>query len=678
MTIDLSQFIPTFLEESNENLELMETGLLQLEQGDSESINAIFRAAHSIKGGAASFGFDDVANFTHLVETYLDEMRDNRRELDQRGTELLLSSVDCIRSLLDSIVNNSECDTELIASTSAGFEQLLALKIEPVNIEDPSNEKAVGWLIEFVPEPGILHSGNDPLLLFSALAELGAIQVTAHYQKIPPLSELDPQDLHLSWTIELRSGASEKDVREVFEWVEDECQMTLTAITPQNAESADVSPDKQQAKEPAANDASPQVTSPAASNNGVKPLKGKTAQDGGSIRVGIDKVDGLINLVGELVITQSMLSELGNDFEMERIDRLAAGLDQLLQNTKELQESVMQIRMLPISFAFNRFPRLVRDIASKLDKKINLQMHGEKTELDKTVMEQIGDPLVHLVRNAIDHGIETAQQRLEMGKAEEGTISLDAYHEGSNIIIEVKDDGRGINRQAVIDKAIDKGLISSGLDLTDSQVFELIFEPGFSTADEVSDLSGRGVGMDVVKSNIQALGGRIQIESQPGQGSTFRVHLPLTLAILDGQLVKVGSETYVIPLIAIVESLQIDPLFISRVSGSVLVYRLRDENIPIIPVYQQFNIKANKTELDEALLVVVEAEGRKVGLLVDDLHAQQQVVIKSLKENFTRVIGISGATILGDGSVALILDISGLIHSASQLPRSQDPHLKYH
>ena len=381
--------------------------------------------------------------------------------------------------------------------------------------------------------------------------------------------------------------------------------------------------------------------------------------------MGIDKVDNLINLVGELVITQSMLSELGNDFDMTKLERLSSGLDQLLQNTKELQENVMRIRMLPISFAFNRFPRMIRDLSEKIGKKVDLQIHGENTELDKTVMEKIGDPLVHLVRNAIDHGIESVADRVAAGKPEMGVIRLDAYHKGGNIVIEIIDDGKGIDADVIQQKAIEKGVISDSTGMTKGEIYDLIFEPGFSTAETVSDISGRGVGMDVVRRNIKALGGRIDIESTVGKGSTFKVQLPLTLAILDGQLVKVGTETFVIPLVSIVESLQVKSELVNRVSGNMILYRLREDNVPIIPLYKEFDIEADNTELDNALLVVVEGDGRKIGLLVDDLLAQQQVVIKSLESNYKRIDGIAGATILGDGSVALILDVPGLVVRAT-------------
>lgn len=698
MSVDLSQFIPSFLEESFEGLELMESSLLDLHPGDHETIHSIFRAAHSIKGGAGTFGFDSVTEFTHLVETLLDEMRDGRREVDPKDVEILLTSVDCMRLLIEAARDEEDYDKEKVAQTTKQLEKTLAGDSNNNATTQASSEDSVQtssamakYNIHFVPEHNLAKTGNDPLFLFSALAELGELTIEAVTNELPALTDIDPQELYLSWNLILATEATREEVQEIFEWVEDECELKITQIDCDKATNNDVPNET-----PEQIDASASVTTPQASANKVeqpnaasgsvskeqtaKP-KTKAKVEVGSIRVGVDKVDNLINLVGELVITQSMLSELGNDFQMDKIDRLKSGLEQLLQNTKEMQESVMRIRMLPISFAFNRFPRLVHDLAIKTGKAMELVIKGEQTELDKTVMEQIGDPLVHLVRNAVDHGIEPAEIRLANGKPEKGTISLDAYHQGGNIVIEISDDGGGINRKKVFDKAIEKGIVDPNVTLTDSQVFDLLFEPGFSTADQVTDISGRGVGMDVVKRNIQSLGGRIQVESTAGKGSCFKVNLPLTLAILDGQLVKVGSETYIIPLISIVESLQVDNELINRVSGDMALYRLRDENVPILPVYQMFGLTTEYTNIDNALLVVVEADGQKVGLMVDHLLAQQQVVIKSLKENYQQVIGISGATILGDGSVAMILDIPGIIQMAlahAQNQRHNTPHNTHH
>jgi two-component system chemotaxis sensor kinase CheA len=367
------------------------------------------------------------------------------------------------------------------------------------------------------------------------------------------------------------------------------------------------------------------------------------------------------------VITQSMLGLLGEEFEMNKLERLREGLAQLERHTRELQESVMQIRMLPISFSFSRFPRLVHDLSLKLNKKIELRMTGESTEVDKTVIEKIGDPLVHLVRNSLDHGIEMPEERLAAGKSETGEVQLNAFHKGGSIVIEIRDDGRGLNKDKLLSKAIERGLVPLDNNLSDKQIYELIFAPGFSTADQVSDVSGRGVGMDVVRRNINELGGSIEIESYPGKGSAIIIRLPLTLAILDGQTISVGEETYIVPLVSIVESIQISEEVINRVAGRGETFKLRDEYLPIVRLHDVFGIRHPKAQrLQEGLLVVVEGDGRRCGLFVDDLLGQQQVVIKSLEANYRKVDGISGATILGDGSVALILDIPGLMRLAGQ------------
>jgi len=530
-----------------------------------------------------------------------------------------------------------------------------------------------------VPEPAILQTGNEPLRIFRELESLGKLTAIACTDEIPIFAQLDPEHCYISWQLTLVGDTSESAIREAFEWIIDDCQLEIKAVPlgqPKSVEAAT----KQSEEHPKPTEVTAEKL-PATSGKktiAVNPEKEipttprnvKTT----SIRVDIDKVDSLINLVGELVITQSMLSELGNNFDASKVDRLQSGLEQLLQNTKELQESVMRVRMLPISNAFNRFPRVVRDMALKLGKNIDLKITGEQTELDKTVMEQISDPLVHLVRNSLDHGIEMPQERLDNNKSATGTVFLNAFHQGGNIIIEVGDDGAGLNIKRIQEKAIEKGIIAANEQLTESQVHDLLFEAGFSTAEAVTDISGRGVGMDVVRRNINSLGGSIEVESEQGKGSTFRIRLPLTLAILDGQLVKVGAETYIIPLISIIESLQVDEKQIKYVSGNIELYRLRNENIPIIRTYDEFSIKDANQNLKNSLLVVVEGEGHKAALLVDDLLAQQQFVIKSLETNYKRVAGISGATILGDGTVALIVDVAGFIKSNARKTQHERIH----
>ena len=676
MTFDMSQFHQVFFEESLEGLDVMEQTLLSIsntEPPDSEVINTIFRAAHSIKGGSATLGFSDIADFTHILETLLDEVRAGTRQLETDAINLLLQSCDCIRAMIAALDSGTAIDNEQSSQLAEQFNQLLAkgeASPQPTEAQPdamatpPSPQSSTGWRILFEPQPQILMGGNEPIRLFRELAQMGELEVIANSSGVPTFDALTADECHLSWQLILKTEEPADQIMEVFDWVLDECKLEVTPLDEAPSDEPLEQPEAAQppAEEPPKAAPAPQ---PAQAKSAPKPTAPATNSASSSIRVGIDKIDSLINLVGELVITQSMLSELGNDFSLEKLERLSAGLDQLQQNTRELQESVMQIRMLPISFAFNRFPRMIRDLSERTGKKVELKLSGEQTELDKTVMEQINDPLVHLVRNAIDHGLETPEMRVAAGKPETGHIELNAYHKGGNIVIEIIDDGQGIDATRILNKAIERGIVSKDQTLTEQQIYELIFEPGFSTAESVSDISGRGVGMDVVRRNIKSLGGRIEINSTQGKGSVFRVFLPLTLAILDGQLVKVGQEVYVIPLITIVESLQIKGEHVNRVSGNTVLYRLREDNVPIIPLYKEFDIEAEHTQLDNALLVVVEGDGHKVGLLVDDLLAQQQVVIKSLESNYQRIEGISGATILGDGSVALILDIPGLIQRAS-------------
>ncbi len=669
MSIDLSQFLDTFYEESFEGLETMERELLNLESGntDPETINAIFRAAHSIKGGSGTFGLDSVAEYTHVLETLLDEMRDGRRAVTPEVIAPLLGAVDVLREMLTALRAGEEPDPAPVAASRQALEAVLGTAGDSVAATadaSPAGTGGSGWTLRFRPHPHMLQTGNDPVRMFRELAELGELEVQVDTSRLPALANLAPEDSYLAWTLTLRGDVTREAIDEVFDWVEGDCDLEIAPLE------ADAAPaETPAAPAPAAEPARP---APAAATPAAKPAAAKPARpaEASSIRVAIDKIDDLINMMGELVITQSMLSQLGeaDHFGPEQIERLRDGLAQLERNTRELQENVMRIRMLPISFAFQRFPRLVHDLGNKLGKKIELRLSGEQTELDKTVMEKIGDPLVHLVRNSLDHGIETPEARVAAGKPETGVIHLEACHEGGNIVIEIRDDGAGLNRERILAKAIENGLVSPEDSLTDEQIDDLIFAPGFSTAETVSDVSGRGVGMDVVRKNIRALGGTVEVKSTPGQGATFTIRLPLTLAILDGQSVRVGNEIYIVPLIAIIESLQVEPEFVKSVTGSAQVYCLRDEYIPIVHLADVFGVQADARRLEDGLLVVVESEGSKIALFVDDLLGQQQVVIKSLETNFRKVDGISGATILGDGTVALILDITGLIGLARTRP----------
>lgn len=660
----MSQFLETFYEESFEGLEVMETELLALDAGDadSETINTIFRAAHSIKGGSGTFGLNAVADFTHVMETLLDEMRDGKRQITQESANLLLTTVDVLREMLTALRENTELDNERIKTTHDQLEELLASGSTTSSKETSTDSiadvsTAQGWKISFRPHLDLFKTGNDPVRILRELSELGEIDSKMDASSLPDFENFDPEESHLGWDIELKGEATREEIDEVFAWVEDECDLTITPV-----ESAgEVIP----AAEENITASKESITTGQAQPQDNK-RKAKPSGESASIRVGIDKVDSVINLVGELVITQSMLSTLGENFDMSKVNSLIQGMEQLELNTRELQEQVMRMRMMPINFAFQRFPRLVHDMSQKMGKNIELKMTGEQTELDKTVMEKIGDPLVHLVRNSLDHGIEMPDERKELGKSEIATLGLNAYHQGGNIVIEVTDDGAGLNEEKVLAKAIEQGLIPPDAELEPARIHELILLPGFSTADTITDVSGRGVGMDVVVKNIRSLGGSLEVWSKPGHGSKFTIRLPLTLAILDGQTVAVGEEDYIIPLISIIESIQLTPEMLNVVVGKGETFKLRNEHLPIIRLHNILGGNPRTTNLVEGLLVVVESDGRKIGLFVDELKGQQQVVIKSLEANYKRIEGISGATILGDGSVALIVDIPGLISLSNQ------------
>jgi two-component system chemotaxis sensor kinase CheA len=685
MTLDLemAEIAKVFFQESREGLDAMEAGLLTLgATANSESINTIFRAAHSIKGGAATFGFAAVADFTHGVETLLDEMRNGVRPVTAEAVQTLLQACDCLREMVAATEAEQPLDQGRIASLNLDITNILgerphaapaapAIPAAPAAAPPPpaaNGAVTAGWRINFEPVADLLRLRNEPTRMFAELQRLGDFTACADVSRIPLLDALDPESCYLSWKIEIAGQVPRAGLDEVFDWVDSGCRLEITPT----GESAPIAGDSTAgAQAPAPEKMPAEAIKPSAKAEpaaGTAPLAAAAPQrpsgEPNSIRVATEKVDDIINLVGELLITQSMLCGFADGINPSDLDRLRQGLAQLARNTRELQESVMQIRMLPISFAFNRFPRIVHDLSRKLGKKIELKLVGEATELDKTVLEKINDPLVHLVRNALDHGLETPDRRVAAGKQETGTLELSAFHEGGNIIIEVRDDGAGLNKAKILKKARERALIPPDQDLTDEQIDNLIFMPGFSTAEQLSEVSGRGVGMDVVRRNINDLGGHVQISSKEGLGSTIRIRLPLTLAILDGQLVRVGKEVYIISLLAIVETIQVTKQLVNTLVGRAQVFRLRDEYLPVVKLCDQFGVESDSRSAEDGLLVVVESDGRRVGVLVDDLLAQQQVVIKSLESNFKSVSGIAGATILGDGQVALIIDVPGLIGSA--------------
>ena len=669
MTIDLTQFHDAFFDESFEALDSMESALLQLDAGrpDPELINTIFRAAHSIKGGSSTFGFAEIASFTHSLETLLGELRDRRLAVTHTISDLLLKSVDVLRTMLGSSRAGRPVEMQSVADLQFDIELIIVQRdtgvaASPSPMTSPPADpalnrdgaisraaaKSVDWRIELRPGPEFFARGTDPVRIFRELAVLGTLKVTADLESLPGCRDMSPEWCYLSWSLRLLTDAPEAAIREVFEWVNADCSLTVTA-----------------------GEGAPDTTPGAPSPSPLPPATLRAAQEAtashepGSIRVGVEKIDELINIVGELVITHAMLSQISQGVDGPAADELHSGMQQLERNMRQLQESVMRVRMLPISVVFSRFPRMVRDLAQRLEKQVELKINGETTELDKTVLEKIGDPLVHLVRNCVDHGIEKPQQRADAGKNAVGTIHLSASHRGGSIVIEIRDDGRGLDHERIMAKARAQGLVGPNEMLSPEQVRELIFLPGFSTAEITTDVSGRGVGMDVVRSNIADLHGKIEVQSERGRGSRFLITLPLTLAIVDGLLLAVGDQTYIVPMTSTIESMRLTPSQVTAIADGREVFRFRDEYLPIVRLYRTFGLAPRARALHDGLVVVVEGAGRRIGLFVDDLLSQQQVVIKSLETNYGRVPGISAATILGDGSVALILDVADLIRMAS-------------
>ncbi|MEG2805448.1 chemotaxis protein CheA [Stenotrophomonas sp.] len=655
MSMDLQRFHATFFEESREGLDAMEAGLLALESGqqDPEIINSVFRAAHSIKGGAGTFGFDAIAALTHVLETLLDELRAGKRALEATAVDAMLSSVDVLRALLREAEHGQPADPQAVAAIKARLEAVLSgqaaasAPVAAAKVDDTPE----AWQIGFAPSPSLFMSGNDPLRIIRELEHLGSLQVAARLERLPGFDQLDPLEAHLAWDLGLVGKVPRSKIEDTFAWVVDDCELDIRPAAPPSL--ATQAPAGTTHVAPGA--AAAAASAPAAPAQAAAAHEAET-----SIRVAVEKVDALINLVGELVITQAMLKQVSHALDPVHAEQLFAGLDLLERNTRDLQEAVIGVRMLPVDAVFRRFPRLVRDLSSRLGKQVRLRTIGEGTELDKGLIEKIADPLVHLVRNSIDHGLEMPDVRRDAGKDETGTITLAASHQGGHIVIEVSDDGRGLNRDKILSKAFERGL-SVPDNPTDSQVWDLIFQPGFSTADAVTDLSGRGVGMDVVRRNIQALGGEVHLESKAGNGTRVLIRLPLTLAILDGMTVAVAGETVILPLAYVLEALQPQPEDVRTMAGEGRVLRVRGEYLPILSLSEYYGF-GGRTK-DDSLVVVVEGDGQKIALEVDELVGQQQVVVKNIENNYRRISGVSGATILGDGRVSLIVDIGGLVRS---------------
>ena len=680
MNLDMAVFQQAFFEESADILAELEGHLLELANNadDFDLLNTIFRCAHSIKGGSATFGLTDIAQFTHHLETLLDQLRNGKQKVDPVISELLLLSLDQLKVLMETARGERDAAPDsapLVArleqaiqgsGTTEGTASVASLEVaEQVTQEEmPPVAVSKTYCVRYQPDSDVMQRGMNLMTFFLLLDEAGEYrEIQCDISALPSLDSIDAEQCYLNWEIAFRSDWDLVRLQEHFEFVEDTGTVIIEespAIEVPTSSHLPPAPTESEGK-PAVAMAS--ATSPVSSALPV--AKAAPKAEAQTVRVATDKIDKLINLVGELVINQSILNECVHNFTMAKLPSLREAVAEMERASRELQERVMAIRMLPIKNAFGRFPRLVHDLSMACGKKIELKTAGEETELDKSVIEAIADPLTHLVRNSVDHGLETPEDRLAAGKSETGTVLLSASHEGGSIMIEIADDGRGLNRERILAKAIERGLVpDSDSAPSDDVIYNFIFHPGFSTAQKVTDLSGRGVGMDIVKQAIQGLGGTISLTSTPGKGTQFRIRLPLTLAILEGLSLSVGEETYIIPLTSIIESIRPQEGDVRLVAGSSEVAIVRDEMIPLMRLSHIFGVKSFIQEVTEGLLVIVEYEGIKVAIMVDELIGQSQVVIKSLETNYGKVAGIAGATIMGDGRVALIVDVHGLMQRA--------------
>ncbi len=659
MSMDISDFYQTFFDEADELLADMEQHLLELDPlaPDIEPLNAIFRAAHSIKGGAATFGFSVLQETTHLLENLLDGARRQEMSLSTEIINLFLETKDIMQEQLDAYKTSQQPDAESFEYICQALRQLA--------LEAQQQQEALA-VQPAVQQPVVLHAAAPAAIeggMRISLNGLKASEIPLMLEELGNLGEVkDPHQTEHSLDVTLLTSASEDDISAVLCFVLEPEQISFSTPTQSEPAAVEASlPEAVAVPEPApapVASAVPPATKPAAAAAEAPKARAK-ASESTSIRVAVEKVDQLINLVGELVITQSMLAQRSGTLDPVNHGDLLNSMSQLERNARDLQESVMSIRMMPMEYVFSRYPRLVRDLAGKLNKQVELTLQGSSTELDKSLIERIIDPLTHLVRNSLDHGIEEPATRIAAGKSAVGNLVLSAEHQGGNICIEVIDDGAGLNREKILAKAASQGLAVSD-SMSDEEVGMLIFAPGFSTAEQVTDVSGRGVGMDVVKRNIQEMGGHVEIRSQAGKGTTIRILLPLTLAILDGMSVKVNDEVFILPLNAVMESLQPQAEDLHPLAGGERVLQVRGEYLPLVELYRVFEVEGAKTDATQGIVVILQSAGRRYALLVDQLIGQHQVVVKNLESNYRKVPGISAATILGDGSVALIVDVSAL------------------
>ncbi len=678
----------TYFQECEELLLAMEEGLLAMESGDADSevINAVFRAVHSIKGSGGAFGFEPLVAFAHVLETVLDLVRSGKLPPGPDIMKVLLRAGDVLADHVNAARTGvplaAAHDSEIMAdlSTLAGEDagapapaEFEGLEFVPMQIDigspvemalSPLPALAAGWRVRFVPNASLYAKANEPYLLIRELQTLGPIEVKADLSQLPDLFTVEPDQAYIGWDIVLKTDVDRSSIEDVFEFVVGDCELDIQPVSAEQEEPA--------ALEETLAEVMPQPNGPAVhSIAAVQPNteKGTVATAAATensakqtIRVDLDKVDRLVNLVGELVITQAMLSQRAAESGLNHSSLIGHGLGELEHLLRELQEGVMAIRTQPVKSVFQRMPRLVRELAAQTNKEVRLVVEGEATEVDKTVIERLGEPLTHMIRNAVDHGLETADDRQAAGKPAEGVVKLSAEHRGGRIVIEVSDDGRGIDRERVRSKAIEKGLVAPNAVLSDEEVDNLIFVPGFTTANQVSNISGRGVGMDVVRRNIVELGGRIVISSTPRKGSRFSLTLPLTLAVLDGMVVAVGDQTFVLPLSHIVESLRPKPQDIKPFGRNRQLLNIRNAYVPLVKVGELLGVSGAIDDPAEGVVILVESEGTgRLALAVDTILGQRQVVIKSFEANYEHIEGIAAATILGDGRVALILDVDGLV-----------------
>jgi len=725
MDINLEKYLHIYIEESLEMLQLMENALLELEIGtfDLEKINQIFRTAHSLKGNSAAFVFNTISELSHTVESFLEPIRSEKVTITQNHIDLLLKTVDCFRKIINHIQNNNTDEDICAIDLADMFTKLSTKKSDDENktktqtktesITKNTNtdvKKTKQWKIIFNPGQDLFQLGHDPIEIFNMLAKIGKLEVNADATRMPPFSQLDPTQCYLSWEINLHSDISLHDLQELFYWVSNKDNLIITPLETQQ-------PPSMQTQEAENLFISPENA------NIIKPKQGLKADEAiisdttiTSVRVATEKINKLIDQVGELVITQSILSQLNKDFFIERLSpKLFDVITALERNSRDLQQSVMNLRMLPIAFILNRLKRVIHDVANQANKKIELSITGENTEIDRFILEKIADPLLHLIRNAIDHGIEEPAIRTAAGKPATGKIQIDIYQSAGNILIDIKDDGAGLNINTIRAKAIEHNIINEHETLTEEDIYNLLFKPGFSTATKITDISGRGVGLDVVYKVMRELSASIDVHSEAGHSTTFRLRLPLTLIIIDCQLIQVRGQDFIVPITNIVEILKIDRTILTKVANYNYIYYFRDKYVPIISLSKTFSIEnplnyashvmnpndessvdsnispheelhglvpaagssANEeinAYLPEHYLIIVEVNNKLYAIAVDKILSQQRIVIKSLEENYQRVPGISSAAILGDGKIGLIIDVNDIVDISIQRNKYKQMH----